>query len=59
MKICLYAFFPRFKLAMDVPAFSFYGICCQFLNSYDSISFQIFSYWATHAFPSETLNEIV
>ena len=24
MKICLYTFFPRFQLSIDVPAFSFY-----------------------------------
>ena len=32
MKICLYAFFPRFQFSIDVPVPSFYQICRHFLK---------------------------
>ena len=32
MKICLYTFFSRFQLAIDIPAFSFHWFCRQFFK---------------------------
>ena len=58
MKICLYAFFPRFQLAIDVSSL-FIGSVNIFSNNCDSISFQIFLYWVFQASSSETLNDIV
>ena len=44
MKICLYAFFPRFQLAINSPTFFFIGSNTIFSNKYDSVSFQNFLY---------------
>ena len=38
---------------------SFIGPVVSFSNSCNSTSFQIFLYWGTHSFASETLNDIV